>query len=95
MKPTLKSETTGTKPESEIMMLLRQLSYAIKNQLKAPKGALGRNISTSLNYFLPFTGSLWHKGAFSAWREHSISTISTNVSAPLWTKLYSDLVAGD
>ena len=36
-------------------MLLRQLSNAIKTQLKAPKAPY-------LGHFLPFAGSLWHKG---------------------------------
>ena len=42
-------------------MLLRQLSYAIKNQFKAPKA---RDEIPLLGHFLTFAGSLWHKGGF-------------------------------
>ena len=43
----------------EIIVLLRQLSYAIKRQFKAPKVSYKGD-------FLHFTMSLWHKGAFHA-----------------------------
>ena len=36
------------------IVMLRQLSYAIKNQLKATKAPYK-------GHFLPFVGSLWHK----------------------------------
>ena len=39
------------------MVLLRQLSYAIKIQLKATKVA-------EKGHFLSFAVSLWHKGGF-------------------------------
>ena len=43
--------------------MLRQLSYAIKNQLKAPKAPYQGlwDESSLLGAFLPFAGSLWHK----------------------------------
>ena len=41
----------------------RQLSYAIKNTLVASK-APKRN-SPIGGYFLPYAGSLWHKGAYT------------------------------
>ena len=37
--------------------MLRQLSYPIKNQLKAPEAPFE-------GHFLSFTGSFWHKGGF-------------------------------
>ena len=40
-------------------MLLRQLSYAIKNQLKTPNAPYK-------GHFLPFAGSLRYKGGFHA-----------------------------
>ena len=39
--------------------------YAIKNQLKAPKAPYS-------GHFLPFAGSLWHKGGFHARKESII-----------------------
>ena len=45
-------------------MLLRQLSYAIKNQLKAPKAPYWR-------HFLPSAGSLWHKDRYNLSRSIS------------------------
>ena len=58
--------------KSEIILLLRQPSHAIKNQLRARSGALGRNTPIGGN-FLPFAGSLSHKAAmidpFPAWKE--------------------------
>ena len=54
--------------ESFIVML-RQFSYAIKNQLKAPKTPdMGRNTLIG-RYFLPFAGSLWHNGGCHARKE--------------------------
>ena len=44
------------------MVLLRQLSYIIKNQLKAPKAPYQ-------GHFLPFAGSLWHKDRWLPCRE--------------------------
>ena len=41
----------------EIMMLLRQLSYTIETQLKAPKAPY-------YGHFLPFAVSLWQMGGF-------------------------------
>ena len=41
----------------EVKMLLRQLSLAIKTQLKATKAPYK-------GHFLPFAASLWHMGGF-------------------------------
>ena len=45
---------SGTVEGPRLKMLLRQLSYAIKTQLKAPKAQYW-------GYFLPFPLSLWLK----------------------------------
>ena len=41
----------------EFIVMLRQLSYAIKNQLKAPKAPYW-------GHFFLFAGSLWHKDSW-------------------------------
>ena len=51
---------------------VRQHSYAIKNQLKAPK-------APNYGHLLPLAGSLWHKSAGRA----TLWTISTNESKSL------------
>ena len=48
----------------EIMMLLCQLSYAIKTQLKAPKAPYPYK-----GHFLSFAVSLWFKADFHVWKE--------------------------
>ena len=48
------SSLQRSESRSEIMMLLRQLSYAIKNQLVTSKA--------QKVFYLLLAGSLWHKG---------------------------------
>ena len=79
----------------EIMMLLRQLSYAVKNQLKA--GTRGK-VFLGISWF--FMAYMRHNNTaeelccygidlgtsivkFNQWKQ-SISRIPTNESAPLW-----------
>ena len=73
---------SGALQWSEIMMLLRQLSYAIKNQLKSPKAyCVGF-------FFFPFAGSLWHKGAYNCLSVHGIH-LSCHNNTPKGTKCAS------
>ena len=58
--------------KSEVEMLLLQISYTIKTQLKAPKALYKGHI-------LPFTGSLWH---FHALRGSIIGASLRNVMIP-------------
>ena len=53
--------------------MLRQLSYAIKNQLKAPY----------LGYFLPFTVSLWYKGVLCSGRIYYRRGVSNIIITPI------------
>ena len=71
--------------ESFIVML-RQLSYAIKNQLKAPKAPYEM-------HFLPFLASLSHKGGFHAQKE-SIIESKAWIYLPQVLQPLQDRVAG-
>ena len=59
----------------QIHYALRQLSYAIKRQFKAPKVSYKGD-------FLHFTMSLWHKGAFHAGKGSIIGAGVSNILIP-------------
>ena len=58
----LSSYITALSLVENFIVMLRQLSYAIKNQLKAPKAPY-------YGHFLPFAGSLWHMVRWPSYRE--------------------------